>query len=361
MVAAPACTTVQQQQQHRRSSARRSSKNSSNKMIYREAVAPGFWIAAEMSCIVASRTSAFQQIEVVDSTYFGTTLITDGKTQSAALDEFVYHESLVHPAMLQALSSTTPSSSLRVFVGGGGELATAREVLRYGSVAHVVMVDVDELVVDMCREHLPAWGGESVLSDPRLELVIGDAYQYLMEKTNEESSSFDVIILDISDPIEAGPGIQLYTKELYAHAKTLLTPNGVFVTQAGTAESIPHASSKDLSCFAPITNTLREVFSTTIPYSTNIPSFGGDWGFVMALKNAAHNSSTTTDNDGSTAAGSSSTTIDRWIDQHVTSGGPLRFYDGDSHLSMLHLVKPLRRAMENDPRIMTRDHPVFMY
>lgn len=129
------------------------------------------------------------------------------------------------------------------------------------------MVDLDEKVVQVSKQYLPEWGGDRVLNDPRFELVIGDAHKYMME-TNEV---FDVIIMDISDPIEAGPGIMLYTKEFYEHAVTLLSkPHGVFVTQSGMAESIPAASVDgsdiDPSCFAPINNTLREAFDCVVPY-----------------------------------------------------------------------------------------------
>ena len=114
-------------------------------------------------------------------------LITDGKTQSSEFDEFAYHEGLVHPALLKVASSGIPARS--VFIGGGGELATAREVLRHSSVERLVMVDLDEKIIEISREYLPEWGGEKVISDPRFRLVVGDAYSYLME-TQE---TFDVI------------------------------------------------------------------------------------------------------------------------------------------------------------------------
>ena len=261
------------------------------------------------------------------------------------------------------------SSIKRVFIGGGGELATAREVLRHHSVEKVVMVDLDETVVEVSKKYLSEWGGEAVASDPRLELIIGDAHKYLMET----SESFDAIIMDISDPIEAGPGVMLYTQEFYQHAKTLLhQPHGVFVTQAGTAESVPAASvaavgGVDTSCYAPIYNTLRSVFDCTIPYSTNIPSFGGDWGFVMAFQSRSSN-------NGSSANGHSLQMedwkmprnpgmINELIEQQITGGSEdvLQWYDSTTHLRMFNLPKPLRKFIAKDSRIMTRENPVFMY
>lgn len=283
--------------------------------------------------------------------------MTDGKTQSTQFDEFAYHESLVHPPLLKAAELAGSGVAIkRVFIGGGGELATAREVLRHSSVEKVVMVDIDETLVELCKLHLPEWGGVEVATNPRLELIIGDAYKYLME-TRE---TFDVILLDISDPIECGPGIMLYTKEFYEHAKTLLNqPHGVFCTQAGTAESVPAAvvdiALADPSCYAPICNTLNAVFHYVIPYSANIPSFGGDWGFVMAFQS------------------SEASSIDEWrvpqksmirnlIEQQISGGSnALQWYDETTHLTMFNLAKPLRKYMAKDKRIMTRENPIFMY
>ena len=262
---------------------------------YTESIAPGLDLDMALHSILRSSLSEYQEVQVVD-TYFGRTLITDGKTQSAAHDEFVYHESLVHPpllwnAMLNRNGSDGGGAPKRVFIGGGGELATAREVLKHATVEKVVMVDIDPAVIEVCKQYMPAWGGTAVADHPKLELIIGDAHQYLMD-TDE---NFDAIIMDISDPIEAGPGIALYTKEFYQRAAEVLNQYGVFVTQAGGANFVPHPhetyreeldDNKESSCFAPIMNTLREAFTHAVPYSVPIASFGEDWGFVVAF-NAA--------------------------------------------------------------------------
>jgi spermidine synthase len=296
------------------------------------------------------------------------TLVTDGKTQSTQFDEFAYHESLVHPPLLKAaalaaehstITGTTHGGSVkRVFVGGGGELATVREILRHPSIELVVMVDIDATVVELCKIHLPEWGGDAVANNPRLKLIIGDAYEYL--KNTDEN--FDAIIMDISDPIEAGPGIMLYTKEFYAHVKTLLHPiHGVFCTQAGMAEAVPAdletVAQNDPSCFAPIFNTLNEAFDCVIPYSSNIPSFGADWGFVMAFTNA---DVTNTVEAWSRVAQRGM--IDKLIEEYITGGAKsLKWYDEITHLTMFNLAKPLRNYMTKDQRIMTKDNPVFMF
>jgi hypothetical protein len=109
--------------------------------VFREDVAPGLILEMSLNKIYHNTESEFQQIGVID-TYFGKTLVTDGKTQSAQFDEFAYHESLVHPALLN-FAHYNKRGAKTVFIGGGGELATAREILRHTSVERVVMVDLD--------------------------------------------------------------------------------------------------------------------------------------------------------------------------------------------------------------------------
>ena len=250
-----------------------------------------------------------------------------------------------------------------MFIGGGGELATAREVLRHKSVERVVMVDIDEKVIEVCKEFLPEWGGEKVASDKRLDLIIGDAHKWMME-TEEK---FDVIIMDISDPIEAGPGIMLYTKEFYEHALTRLNmPNGVFVTQSGCADAVPPPHYKEgnagTSCYGPIHNTLRAVFDCVIPYSVSVPSFGGDWGYMMAFQAPSGRENEKELVEQEWKFPTNADTIDKLIEQQIEGGADaLGLYDGESHMSLFALTKSLRKLLKDDKRVMTKDNPIFMY
>jgi thermospermine synthase len=366
---------------------------------FRESLLPGIDITMDLHQMHYSHTSPYQQIDIVTTPY-GKTLVTDGKTQSAAFDEYVYHESLVHPALLSLLADddggTGGERRLKtVFIGGGGELATAREVLRYRCVERVVMVDLDVKVIDACKEHLPEWGGDSVYSHPKFHLVIGDAYEYLMSHNNNNDHNdnnhatnhnnhhhhhherFDAIIMDISDPIESGPGNMLYTKEFYEHVavNVLQQPHGVLVTQAGMAESVPSASYMtgiaDPSCHAPIYNTLRSVFTAVHLYTTNIPSFGSDWGYVMASNNSNHNHTNQHNHNQQHQHQQPRTIeqderscdiIDELIERHIEGGArALRHYDAITHCKMFLLTKPLRTHMDNDQRIITKDHPIYMF
>jgi len=127
---------------------------------YTEDIAPGLKLDMALHSILHTSLSEFQEVEVID-TYYGRTLVTDGKTQSAEHDEFVYHETLVHPPLIWSAilsgkndddGDDKKKAPKTVFIGGGGELATAREVLRHNTVERLVMVDIDPEVIEVCKK-----------------------------------------------------------------------------------------------------------------------------------------------------------------------------------------------------------------
>ena len=198
-------------------------------------------------------------LQVIETEAFGRTLVMDDKTQSAESDEAVYHEAFVHPAMLAHPNPKTVLPlhphilshhrlTAQVFIGGGGEFATAREVngctsaqealsgvrqvLKHKSVEKCVMVDIDKVACDMCREHLPEWN-DGAYEDPRFEVYYEDAKAWI----ENAGQKFDVIIMDICDPIEAGPGIALYFQEYYNYVRAnCLNPGGVLVPGVSAAQ-----------------------------------------------------------------------------------------------------------------------------
>jgi spermidine synthase len=165
--------------------------------------------------ILYSGRSPFQKIDVVESVEFGPMLFLDNVANSATRDEFIYHEVMVHPAML---AHPNPRS---VCIIGGAEGATAREVLRH-PVSRVVMVDIDGDLVNACQKHLPHYS-QGAFDDPRLELIIGDGRKYLAEADEH----FDVILIDLTDPVPDSPSVFLYTREFYQIIHDRLTDDGV--------------------------------------------------------------------------------------------------------------------------------------
>ncbi len=278
---------------------------------------------------IYSGSTAFQRVDIVDTYAFGRCLVLDGKIQSSELDEYVYHEILVHPAIL--IHPTLPKEAL---IMGGGEGAVLRELLKYPSIESIVMVDLDKEVVDICRENLPAWH-ENSFSDKRVELLHMDARQYL----EENDRCFDVIISDLTEPVDEGPSYLLFTREFYNILIKRLNPGGALSLQSGSL-SLPL-----LSSHAAVKNTLECCFNFVHTYHTFIPSFDSSWGFILASQ----------DRDPGEV-------VPAEVDKHLEKNGlELKYYDGETHLSMFSIPKNIRRALEEEHRIIEDDNPVIIY
>jgi spermidine synthase len=209
----------------------------------------------------------YQFVQCFYNEFLGKVLFLDKKIQSAQIDEYIYHESLVHPALI------THPNPREVLVIGGGEGATIREVLRYSTVEKVIMVDIDSELVELCQKYLPEWSG-GAFSDPRTDLVFKDARPFV-EKTRKK---FDVIISDLTEPIKQGPSVFLFTEEFFAKNFEALKKDGLFVVQAGSTD--PYYN----QFFCSLAKTLKKVFPIVRPYWTFVISFSVPWGFILASK-----------------------------------------------------------------------------
>ncbi|MFQ5933442.1 MAG: polyamine aminopropyltransferase [Dehalococcoidia bacterium] len=295
---------------------------------FRESISEHVYQECLVADTVYSGQSPYQWIQVLDILPYGRVLVLDGKTQSAESDEFIYHEALVHPAMV-----THPFPE-QVFIAGGGEGATLREVLSHKTVQRAVMVDIDKAVIEASRKYLPSWH-QGAFDDPRTELYHQDARQYLMQS----DALFDVIIIDLSDPVVGNPAAPLFTREFYEMVLGRLTPQGTISIQA---ESTEHLTNR---AFTAICNTVKAVFPSFYPYSVGIPSFGVEWGFVMASKS-------------SNCTPPSPQKVDRTISDRLTR--QLRSYDGITHSGMFSLPKHLREALKAETRIITEKEPLVV-
>jgi len=219
--------------------------------------------------ILAKGKTPFQEYLFFESKMHGVCISLDGDIQSCESDEHMYHEALVHPAMLAHPNPKT------VLIMGGGEGATAREVLSHKSVTKVVMVDIDEEFVDLCKEYIPSWG-EAAFNDPRLEVLYMDINEYLASCTEK----FDVIIGDLIDVDDwDSPAAFLYGEGLYKTIKPLLNPNAIIATQGGaldTQESTNHKHIREM---------MGRVFGDVRSYGVIVPSFYHLWGYVIASDN----------------------------------------------------------------------------
>ena len=296
---------------------------------YFEVITPNLVMLHSIKGVVHTSKTSHQEVEILESVPFGRCLVLDGKTQSSEADEHLYHEALVHPAMLL---HPGPES---VFIGGGGEGATLREVLKYESVRRVVMLDIDEEVIDLCRRFLPNHH-QGAFDDPRLELHIQDAREFL----SSTSQSFDVVILDLADPIEGGPAYKLYTQDFYRLIKKRISSGGLLVTQSGPAGPNNYGE-----CFTAVVKTLSTLFPHVYPYSSYIPCFGTPWGFTLA-------------SDRELPAISPPAFIDDLLEKRLRQ--PLRYYDGITHQHLFSLPRYLREGQEKETRIIRDSQPIFM-
>jgi spermidine synthase len=271
----------------------------------------------------------FQSVQIVRSSSFGVCLVLDGKIQSSEADEFIYHEALVQPAMI-----THPGPET-AFIAGGGEGATLREVLAHKTVKRAVMVDIDEEVIALSRRYLPNHS-HGAFEDRRTELYHVDARDYLA-KSHEK---FDIIIIDLPDPIEEGPAYLLYTREFYQIVGERLTNNGLITVQAGSA------SLNELLNFTAVNNTLKSVFPIVNPYKIDIPCFGGPWGFCLASRKL-------------NPALLSPDEVDNKLAARSLNG--LKLYDGLTHQGMFSLPRYIREVMASQHTVITDKEPLYLY
>lgn len=165
--------------------------------------------------------SDFQDIAVFESEFHGRVLVLDGAIQITEGDEFVYQEMLTHVPLL------AHGNAKRVLIIGAGDGGVLRRVLEHSTVEKAVMCEIDGEVVRLSKEFLPGIAGDA-WTNPRGEVIIGDGIDYVRRAAD---ASFDVIIVDSTDPI--GVGEVLFTDEFYQNSARILTEGGLIVNQCG--------------------------------------------------------------------------------------------------------------------------------
>ncbi|WP_342052364.1 MULTISPECIES: polyamine aminopropyltransferase [unclassified Cupriavidus] len=215
--------------------------------------------------IIHSETTPYQRL-VITRWKDDLRLYINGNLQFSSRDEHRYHEALVHP-VLQALPWAR-----RVLVIGGGDGLALREVLKYRGIEHVTLVDLDPAMTTLFSRSEPLRAlNQGSLTDARVTVVNADAAQWL----EQNSESFDAIIVDLPDPSNFGLG-KLYSVPMYRLLSRHLAEKGYAVVQSTSPYYAPRS-------FWDIDATLREAGLHTWPYHTYVPSFG-EWGFILAGK-----------------------------------------------------------------------------
>jgi len=221
--------------------------------------------------IVYQEQSDFQRI-ILTKRGEDLRLFLNGNIQFSSLDEYRYHEALVHPAMDLAANRE------KVLILGGGDGLALREVFKYPEVKEVTLVDLDPAVVGLARTHpVITRLNRGSLDDPRVQIVNQDGYKFL----EQGSGLYGVIIVDLPDPNNEALA-KLYTREFYTMVRRHLAKGGAVAIQSTS----PYYANE---AFWSIVNTVEAAGLDVAPYHTYVPSFG-EWGFTLASDTAINKS-----------------------------------------------------------------------
>lgn len=218
--------------------------------------------------ILFEQSSPFQHVMILESYDFGNILALDGIVQTTAMDGHIYNEMIVHvPLMVHP-------NPRHVLIIGGGDCGAAREACKHAKVQHIDMVEIDEVVVEACMQHLPEVSGR--LSDPRVRFIYTDGVEYVKRYRHH----YDVIIVDSSDPI--GPAQQLFELDFYRNLHHALKPDGMMVCQSQSP--IFHKEVMKQSFMH-----IQSLFPHTQLYTAVVPTYpGGMWSFTLGSKQRLH-------------------------------------------------------------------------
>ena len=235
-------------------------------MLFSEFHTPDVKHSIRVNRQLFSRQSDYQRIDIFETPEFGRVLTLDGNVMLTERDEFIYDEMITHvPMAVHPLVK-------KVLVIGAGDGGVIRELTRYPEIEHIDMVEIDPLVVEVCRKYLPKTACR--LDDPRLSIHYEDGLKYVRFKENE----YDLIIVDSTDPF--GPGEGLFTREFYGNCYKALKEDGIMVNQhespfyAEDAEACKRAHKR-----------IVESFPISRVYQAHIPTYpSGHWLFGFASK-----------------------------------------------------------------------------
>jgi len=236
-------------------------------LIIFEPTSKGTATILKVKNIIVTAKTKYQEVVIADLVDYGRSLILDNYVQSSEADEYIYHEALVHPAMI-----THPKPE-KVLIIGGGEGATLREVLKHNTVKKAVMVDIDGEVVEFARRYLGFMHRNS-FDDPRAEVVIMDGKKYV---SNVGDNEFDVVIMDLTDPYSSEIARSLYDVEFFKQVYRILKEDGIVVTQAGNSFFF-------WDTYKWVRDNVKKVFPIIVEYEEWIPVFGYACNFIIGSK-----------------------------------------------------------------------------
>ena len=278
---------------------------------------------------IVCQTTDFQKADIVELFEYGKALFLDDRLQVTEKDEFLYHESIVHPALI-----IHPNPE-KVLIIGGADGGAAYQVLKHRSVKKVFLVELDSVLTKLCKKHFVSIN-RGVFKKPKLTLINEDGRRFL-KKTKER---FDVVISDLTAPLLKPPAYLLFTKEFYKLVYDRLKDDGIFSLQADGVNCFSNR------IFTAIYHTVGQVFPIIKASRVFIPSYDDSWGFIIASKKYDPED-----------------LMLQEIRKRIKARGlrGLKYYDENIHKTMFVLPKHLRKAIKEQKKTIKEKNPLIVF
>lgn len=236
---------------------------------YVDACQPNLRIHWRVKKLLFHKKTKFQDIQILDLFECGKSLVIDGIPQSCVKEEWIYHEALVHPALI----FQERKRNLEVLVLGAGEGATLREILKHKNIKQITTIDIDREAVEIFKKFFPEMH-QGYFDHPKVNLVIDNAENFL----EKQGRKYDVIYSDISDPSYYNLSSKVKRPEIYFYKliRKNLKKDGVFAMHSSNFSEV------DYEAHIFLKKILKKVFPKVFSYRAYISFFGGYWGFLIA-------------------------------------------------------------------------------
>ncbi|MDP6154625.1 MAG: fused MFS/spermidine synthase [Candidatus Thermoplasmatota archaeon] len=269
--------------------------------------------------------SKYQEIVITEHEPEGVTLYLNGQLQISELDDAMYHEFLIHPALV------THPAPRKVLVIGGGDGGAVEEILKHDTVVEITFVELDIEVINVCKKYLKSINN-NCFDDPRVDVKITDGRIFVRDYKGEK---FDVVVGDLPDP-DTEAVAMLYTTEFFGDVKNVLKEDGIFVLQSCSWFEYPKITMS-------VVETLHSVFSEVDLYLYNVWTYG-PWSSAVGSSKLVPRSMSPKD-------------IDAILEERTVT---TEYYNGDTHNASFFMSKnPFLESARKDARISTIDRPIL--
>ncbi|XP_016965987.1 spermine synthase isoform X2 [Drosophila biarmipes] len=227
-------------------------------------------IEYDIDKVVFEARSPFQKIQIMHSKTLGNMLLLD-ELQNIAESDLIYTETL----MCRGVENY---EGKEICILGGGDGALLYELLKENP-KHVVMLEIDELVMQTCNKYLNVICGDVLekRKTDQYEIIVGDCVEYL-KKFIAEGRKFDYVFGDLTDiPITDAPEGETwdFIRTIFEHSFKVLKADGKYLTHGNgsTCKVQLRLFEEQLDLLRP-----KVKFTTTKAF---VPSFMEEWLFYQ--------------------------------------------------------------------------------